>query len=90
MRGGSLLMVVLLASCGGGDSSRAAKTAEANRAVQQKRDAWDQQQVQQDCVPQPYDEQAIQVVRGAHQGNTKLAYDPPDCTYQKGRSYCSR
>ncbi len=29
-------------------------------------------------MPGPYDERAIQVVRGAQQGNTRLAYGPPD------------
>jgi len=70
--------VALTVSCGSGEGSPDRNTAvlERERTPQPKSDArygdaWYGRQVKQDCVAGPYNEEAIEAVRRAHQGDDR-------------------
>lgn len=79
---GILVVMIPLASvsCGGqaAGPGNHASGSDHDRELQEKRTAWYQQQVRQDCPPGPYDQGAIEAVLRAHQGEGQFVYGPKD------------
>ena len=75
-------MIALAAlSCSeqGPTSDDQGSVSDHDEQLQEKREAWYQRQVGQDCPPGPYDEEAIEAVRRAHQGDKRqFVYGPSD------------
>lgn len=82
----SVTLLVLVAvsaavACGGpgGSTDHEPAVSESDRRLQQEWDAWYERQVAQDCIPGPYDEDALAAVRRAHAGDSRqFVYGPTD------------
>jgi hypothetical protein len=76
-----ILAAASVASCG--PEERSLERSDRDSSLQQEWDAWHQRQVQQDCVAGPYDEEAMQAVRRAHQGDDRQVVHGPQDPYNR-------
>jgi hypothetical protein len=67
------------ARVGPGSSPAQAPVSTSDSQLQQKWNAWYARQSEQDCVPPPYDEEAIEAVRRGHAGDARqFVHGPKD------------